>query len=922
MKSDHFYSKSTGLYVSRGPLKVDARIKKAAENLGLDLSWNDEGKVNFIDFNQSKLLLHEIGGTMMSPTEYWHIYFDALGENDEDMVNQLMSNNFCEWLDRAYTIDGYYIDHPIIEKSYKYSGKKIKQDQPNAKPGWFEPENNVNLESGHPKKVDLHRGKNSATWKYWTPDFSMTRNRPRAPIRGYVTSVGKPSFDLGIPVDAKQPMQMVRECRREPLAPKIPIKISEKATKLLSLYDHFSKNLNDKESYHDFLTNENDLVEFFSEHCDFFNQGKDVSTYKIREKIFNTLGLLSAGKDSDEIKALGRRLSQSKKEKVVISDLVNFVDSSRERLAKSLEKNIDIVFVMGHKNPDSDTAVSSVFEAYRNHLVDGDTTTYIPIIQYYKIPDDIKELLGERLSKGLLLTNNHLYKMACVSGLARWISVDQNREPEVQKYFISIIDHHIVSKVAQSQDLPKTLEKTGSCTALVAQKILGMGLSFDSATAKILYGATLMDTEDRVNHKMTLKDQVIMDRLKEISETADDDEYYSHLMSYLLNTDNPELLFKRDYKEDWGFGFAVLKIKGGFSENGSILKKDLLDQTVKLGESNNQEENLPLTLIKITDYMDDNMAVNRERLCLVFNPNTKEEFRKTISDVLKKIISFEFEGISIEEKDNHIDFWGTGMQLSRKKTVPLLEPLVKAFNEYFYSKSANLFVKRDFLRKTSDSTKAAEGVGLEISTDNADRLNYMTFEEAKKLCNSMGYTMLSIKEYWEVLNDAKEVSNIEMVESMQGSNFVEFWDTAIKNSSIIIHHPEIEEKDNVTVLSGDEEFLKIPRDNPGLLDPKDIDIKTGFPKKVQTPDQYDDPKLWRYWGPDDKLVVPTRSYIFLLDQPSFDCKFHLGESFPNLGIRPCIKKVPLPEVTIDKKGNVLRLIIKKEGDRIEYLYEK
>ena len=76
-------------------------------------------------------------------------------------------------------------------------------------------------------------------------------------------------------------------------------------------------------------------------------------------------------------------------------------------------------------------------EAYRNYLIDK-TATYIPVVQSNKIPDEIKELLG-KLADSIILTNNTLYKKAKNTGLSRWISVDQNREPEVQKYFISII---------------------------------------------------------------------------------------------------------------------------------------------------------------------------------------------------------------------------------------------------------------------------------------------------------------------------------------------------------------------------------------------------------------------------------------------------------------------------------------------------
>jgi len=54
----------------------------------------------------------------------------------------------------------------------------------------------------------------------------------------------------------------------------------------------------------------------------------------------------------------------------------------------------------------------------------------------------------------------------------------------------------------------------GSTTALVAQKFHGMGVDVDKDLAHILYGATLMDTENRSDKKMTYKDGLVMDDCK------------------------------------------------------------------------------------------------------------------------------------------------------------------------------------------------------------------------------------------------------------------------------------------------------------------------------------------------------------------------------------------------------------------------
>jgi len=73
--------------------------------------------------------------------------------------------------------------------------------------------------------------------------------------------------------------------------------------------------------------------------------------------------------------------------------------------------------------------------------------------------------------------------------------------------------------------------------------MLGVGILPDQKLAKILHGATLMDTENRNIYKMTKKDILIMDYLKSISEIDDENIFYGHLMSFLLNTDDPDILF-------------------------------------------------------------------------------------------------------------------------------------------------------------------------------------------------------------------------------------------------------------------------------------------------------------------------------------------------------------------------------------------
>jgi len=257
-----------------------------------------------------------------------------------------------------------------------------------------------------------------------------------------------------------------------------------------------------------------------------------------------------------------------------------------------------------------------------------------------------------------------------------------------------------------------------------------------------------------------------------------------------------------------------------------------------------------------------------------------------------------------------------------KKTAPILEPVVRVFNEYFDSSLTKLWIKRDFLKKSKDVIKATKQLKLKISFDEEKRVNYITYPEAKLLSKSMGFSTLALKEYWQVLKDAKKIKDIQMIESLQGSNFVEFLDTAIKNYNIMIEHPKIIKTNKGYSLDGKMTKVIVPKGKPGLIHPNQIDLKTGIPKEVRPPSEYGNSELWRYWEPDSNLVIPTRSYIFLLKQPCWDGKFHIGDSFPNLGIRPCYKKLTLPIVKATLGKKKLNIEIKKEGDTIKYSFKK
>lgn len=921
---EFFYSESLDSYVAVQPLKVDDRVVKAASELGIELNWDDEGRIKDITYLDSKKLFEKLGAIMLSPSDYWKVYNEALEKGDIKTIEQLHSDQSTEWLDVVFEKDDegntFMIEHPrVIEtnEGIKYEGERKKIEIPDGRPGWFNPQDNINPETGLPIHVDLKREKGtpawtSANWKYWSV---FKTNEPVAAIRGYVTSSGTPSLDCDIPVEAKQPVLMLRECRKELLEPAINPELMKTASGLAEKYQLTTVDrpaIQNPQEHEAFYSDRENLFNFLRESGNEFVNSKDKEAQKMKEKFIYMLGIIRVMAKTkadqrviEEVDELAQNLFGVKKEEVSFSSFSSFVHDSQEKLKEALSEKKKIVFVMGHKNPDTDTVVSCLTEAYCNNLLDKNNF-YIPVIQGSRIPDEIRKLLGDEICDSVLLTDNPDYNVALNSGQARWILVDQNVS-EVQRFVVSIVDHHILSSKAKKQDVSKTWEMAGSTTALVAQKFHGMGVDVDKDLAHILYGATLMDTENRSDKKMTYKDGLVMDDLQNISEIGDDKEFYQDLMSHLLNTDDAELLFNRDYKQDWGiFGFAVAKVKGAFNREGREVKEDLLKRLVDLAQKNNKDKNFPLTIVKVADYLEDNETINQERVYLIFNQYVLPEFKDTMFKFITKIIQNEFRGKNVQTRqtENSVDFWGVGDQLSRKVTAPFLEPIVEAFNEYYYSPSANLYAKREFLKINEQIQQAARELGIELSSDREGRINNITYNEAKQLLNNLGLDTMSLSEYWKILDEAEKNHDEQMLKHLRSAGFVEFLDTVILDGKYIIDHPKVIKMESGYEYEGEKREITIPEGVPGLIYPEDINLETGFPKIVQDPRKYGDKRLWRYWSPDSPVCVPTRGHIFLLNQPSFDTKIHPDDALPNLGIRPCCRTVkpPIVEIVEDEKG--------------------
>lgn len=809
-----YYSEKLKMYVSLEPLQISTKVFAAAKQNNITLKWDDNGYVTHLSLKEAKCMADSLDGYIMTPAEYWTLHQEATDKNDQELLKSLESSYFTEILDRIYVGESAYIDHPIINDDYSVEGELIEKPIETGRPGWVY-RNEINLETGHPDIVHT-KSKDPELIKYWSPYLPASLHHKCFPIRGYVTSVGTISLDLGIPIDSQQPKQMLRLCRIMPP----------------------------------------------DEHDDSDNEIKyQASILEKGTKAFENGAINNCDK------------------KLTFEDLKSYMLSARQMLKDALELDKMIVLTMGHRNPDSDTVISSVMEGFRYHLKnDTDDHVYLPVIQSKIMPREIRRILGDDISDACIYEDMVPWAELIETGHLRVIFTDQNYQEEYQKYLIAVTDHHDMSaKIEPSAiRIPFCIRHVGSTASLITAKFIGEGYSMDSALLKIMYSAMLMDTENRVEHKMTPWDQMVMDVVKKEAEIADDNSLYEALMNELLWEQDLYTLFSRDYKKFVGFGFAVLKVT---QKSNPYSCRDKISKLKELASYENHKYHYLFTLLKIVQYEEGGKIVEKEQLIPVFREDASEYAKKTVMELLKQIVKNNLSCEIIMKKDE-LEICNAYKQLSRKVIAPQMEKTVEILEKYTYIPVIDKYVCRDFLKITDVS----ESNSCDFMIDSMSRVCNITFREAKALCESEGFQMLSLKEYWQVLNYAMENNDYDLYESMTDKGFLEYLDTVCADG-MLMHHPEIKESE----IIGTRQEVTIQPAYPGLILPNEIDSDTGLPGIVHSPAEYGNKELWRYWSPETEGVnVFSRSYIFLLDQMCLDAKMTTDESCVNLGIRPVL----------------------------------
>lgn len=232
------------------------------------------------------------------------------------------------------------------------------------------------------------------------------------------------------------------------------------------------------------------------------------------------------------------------------------------------------LLVTGHPAPDTDAAVSALFEAWRLTLTG---TPAVPVLQG-TLPREAVWLLGEGVS----------LPAAAPDAPARWVLTDHHDADAYEGEVVAIVDHHPVAEGVSFGGIDVAIRPVGAATTLVAQRIRADGLSPDSTCARILLGAILLDTEGLSSRKAKAED--IEEAVRLCSLCGEEPTaFYRELREQLLSEIDPTVLYERDWR---GYnapdgtpvmGFAILKVRQGAMPDSDAIRRRLARDAAALG---------------------------------------------------------------------------------------------------------------------------------------------------------------------------------------------------------------------------------------------------------------------------------------------------------------------------------------------------
>jgi len=318
-----------------------------------------------------------------------------------------------------------------------------------------------------------------------------------------------------------------------------------------------------------------------------------------------------------------------------------------------------VVYVVGHKNPDTDSVCSAIAFAYLwNKWKEGGNVSKMmkveveakPVIQGDVNPETkyVLEKFGFEVPE--IMTNGEGKKVALVDHSEKAQTVDGIDKAEV----VAIVDHHKIGDVTTPQPILFVNLPVG-CTATVLKLLFDKtGVEITKEIAGILLSSILSDTVIFKSATTTEFDKEVAEELAKIAGIDDLTKFGVEIKSKLSAVDDLSAMeiIKRDYKD---FDMSGKKVGVGQIELVDLsLIENRIDGIYETMKKMKEEGGYAGIFLMLTDIMKE----GTELLVVTDYP-----------EVVEKAFGKKLEGKSV---------WLEGVMSRKKQVVP---PLEKAFAE-------------------------------------------------------------------------------------------------------------------------------------------------------------------------------------------------------------------------------------------------
>ena len=271
--------------------------------------------------------------------------------------------------------------------------------------------------------------------------------------------------------------------------------------------------------------------------------------------------------------------------------------SDYRHLLQAFDYGNAITYVIGHKNPDSDTVGSAV--AYANLLnalgIQAKAVVSGPVNSETQYALDIfgisaPPVLDNAEGKQFVLVDHSTYAQA----------IDGMQNARV----VGIVDHHGIGDVTTSEQINVRSAPAGAAASLVYLAYQECGVSISKDMARIMLMSILSDTRNMARN-VTAADQSAFDALCQIAEIDDINALYLGMAQALTSYgDMTEWeIFQSDYKEyeAGGIKFCI----GDVNAYGEDAVRELAERMYQVMEDNYDTMGLDMLFTIINNKSDD-----------------------------------------------------------------------------------------------------------------------------------------------------------------------------------------------------------------------------------------------------------------------------------------------------------------------------